>query len=310
MQTNQAADLISILVPVYNVEKYLDKCITSIVQQSYKNLEIILWDDGSTDGSGKLCDEWARRDSRIRCIHKSNGGVSNARNGLISNASGKYICFVDSDDYIESDYIEILYKNIISNDADMSGCCMDTFGSGERKVFSKESYNFVCEPEFFLKLLYEDVVTLIGPVCKLMKSRVVKNIVYPQGVVHEDGYTCRKIVMNCNTICWTSKVLYHYRNNHLGITNSIAHNKIDDDLQWIQNDVEFYSENNYDTLKVYAQKAFCYFLLKWWSKMNKDQKKKFREIYFEYMLCILRSDSIKMKVKIKYFVYYFRLFIK
>lgn len=310
MQTNQAIDLISVLVSVYNVEEYLDECIQSIVKQSYQNLEIILLDDGSTDSSGKLCDEWVKIDSRIRCIHKKNGGIAKARNDLISNANGKYVCFVDSDDYVEKDYIKILYDNILSNDADMSGCCMDTFGDSEKKVFSKESYNFVGGSEYFLKLLYEDVVTLVGSVCKLMKIDVLKNVVYPEGLVHEDGHTCRKIVMNCNTICWTSKVLYHYRKNQSGITNSIAHSKIDDDLQWIQNDVEFYSENNYDTLKVYAQKAFCYFMLKWWSKMDKSQKKTFRKIYFEYMLCIIRSNSIKIMVKIKYFIYYFRLLIK
>lgn len=103
-------DLISLIVPVYNVEKYLDKCLETITNQTYSNMEIILIDDGSTDLSGKKCDEWEKKDSRVRVIHKKNGGLSSARNAGIDVAKGKYISFIDSDDYIELNMIEILRK--------------------------------------------------------------------------------------------------------------------------------------------------------------------------------------------------------
>ena len=106
MEKNEV--LVSIIVPVYNVEKYLEKCIESIINQTYSNLEIVLSDDGSTDNSPSICDEYALKDSRIRVIHKSNGGLSDARNAALDIISGKYITFIDSDDYIEKEAIEIL----------------------------------------------------------------------------------------------------------------------------------------------------------------------------------------------------------
>ena len=115
-------DLISVIVPVYNVEKYLDKCIQSIVDQTYTNLEIILVDDGSPDNSGAICDEWAEKDNRIKVIHKANGGLSDARNAGLDIATGEYIAFVDSDDYIELDFYDKLYNVIKATNCDISIC--------------------------------------------------------------------------------------------------------------------------------------------------------------------------------------------
>lgn len=115
-------DLISIIVPVYNVENYLDKCIQSIVEQTYKNIEIILIDDGSTDNSGKKCDEWAKKDNRIKVVHKKNGGVSSARNVGIDSADGEYIGFVDGDDYINKYMYEIMYNEIKKDNVDLVMC--------------------------------------------------------------------------------------------------------------------------------------------------------------------------------------------
>ena len=112
--------LISVIVPVYNVEKFLDKCISSIVNQTYKNLEIILIDDGSTDESVQICDKWQEKDNRVRLTHKENTGVSDTRNIGLEKTTGEYICFVDSDDYIEPDYIENLYKSLTENNADIA----------------------------------------------------------------------------------------------------------------------------------------------------------------------------------------------
>ena len=110
--------LVSVIVPVYKVEKYLDKCIESIVGQTYKNLEIILVDDGSPDNCPAMCDSWAQKDSRIKVIHKPNGGVSSARNTALDAASGEYICFVDSDDVLELDTVKYMVDNI--SDADVT----------------------------------------------------------------------------------------------------------------------------------------------------------------------------------------------
>ena len=114
--------LVSIIVPIFKVEKYLKRCIDSILNQTYRNIEIILIDDGSPDNCGKICDVYAKKDDRIKVIHKENKGVSQARNDGIKLSKGKYIAFVDSDDYVEKNFIEILYNNIIENDADISIC--------------------------------------------------------------------------------------------------------------------------------------------------------------------------------------------
>ncbi|MCR5206958.1 MAG: glycosyltransferase [Eubacterium sp.] len=114
--------LISVIVPVYNVSKYLDRCVESIVNQTYKNLEIILVDDGSPDNCPAICDEWAQKDSRIQVIHKENGGVSSARNAGLDAANGVYIAFVDSDDYISSEMYQILVKLVVAENADVGSC--------------------------------------------------------------------------------------------------------------------------------------------------------------------------------------------
>ena len=115
-------DLISVIVPVYNVERYIEKCITSIISQTYTNLEIIVVDDGSTDKSGLLCDEWQAKDSRIKTIHKVNGGLSSARNTGMNIAQGKYIAFIDSDDYIDNTMVEQLWINIKDSNAQIAIC--------------------------------------------------------------------------------------------------------------------------------------------------------------------------------------------
>ena len=113
-------DLISVVVPIYNVENYIKKCVDSILSQTYKNLEIILVDDGSPDNCPQICDEYAQKDNRIKVIHKENGGLSDARNAGIDISKGKFITFIDSDDYIEKDYVEVLYNSIKENASDMA----------------------------------------------------------------------------------------------------------------------------------------------------------------------------------------------
>lgn len=133
-------DLISIIVPVYNVEKYLNKCIDSIINQTYKNIEIILVDDGSTDNSGKICDEYLLRDSRIKVIHKNNGGLSSARNEGINISSGEYIGFVDSDDWVEPNMYEEMYKKILYSNADIVDC-------GYWKEYENKSIKYISANE-------------------------------------------------------------------------------------------------------------------------------------------------------------------
>ena len=125
--------MISIIIPVYNVSKYLDKCLQSVVSQTYSNIQIILVNDGSTDNSGEICERWKKKDNRIEVIHKKNGGLSNARNVGIEKAQGKYLMFVDSDDIISIDLCEMLHSYLLGNSADLAIC--DTY-----HIFNNDSF--------------------------------------------------------------------------------------------------------------------------------------------------------------------------
>ncbi len=151
-------DIISIIVPIYNTRRYIDKCVESIVNQTYKNIEIILVDDGSTDGSDKKCDEWKEKDKRIKVIHKENEGASSARNVGIENAKGKYIAFIDSDDYIDLDIIEALYKRLIETNSEISsgGFIVETY-AGKKSKFAEENYVANSEEALRRLFLHEDI---------------------------------------------------------------------------------------------------------------------------------------------------------
>ena len=142
-------DLISIIVPVYNVEKYLVKCLESIINQTYKYLEIILIDDGSTDGSGRICDEYAKKDNRIKVSHKGNGGLSSARNVGLDMSAGQYIAFVDSDDWLELDMYEYLMKNRA-----IDGITVCGYYQGDEKI-----YNTCKITEKFIVIIPKNIIT-------------------------------------------------------------------------------------------------------------------------------------------------------
>lgn len=181
---------ISIIVPIYNCEKYLDKCLESIVNQTYKNLEIILVDDGSTDNCPKMCDYWAEKDSRIKVIHKENGGVSSARNAALDIASGDYIGFVDSDDFIDPDMYEFLITDSINNDTEIS-CCTYRYVDEKYNPVEKTMELFSLEAVYFSSYemcrafygLHDDFVQLWN---KIYKRRLFDGLRFPEGRLFED----------------------------------------------------------------------------------------------------------------------------
>lgn len=165
---------VTIIVPIYNVEKYLDQCIESIVNQTYKNLEIILVDDGSPDQCPAKCDEWAKKDPRIKVIHKKNGGLSSARNAGIGSLTGKYVCFIDSDDYIEPDMIEKMYFAAAEKDYDICVCNMNYLDEHENKVDCSEYKNISFFDENVIRsFLKGDDYNPISACNKLYKSSLI-----------------------------------------------------------------------------------------------------------------------------------------
>ena len=204
------ADLISIIVPVYNVEQYLDRCITSIRNQTYRNIEIILVNDGSTDCSGSICEKYKEMDSRVKVIHQKNAGPSEARNKALYIASGKSITFIDADDYVADDYIMYLYDLLTKNDADVACCNTEIFEKDVIVKQKKKKKEYVMNLEEALcEMLYEKNFSnsVWG---KLYKKEVLLGITFPKGKIFEDMYTTYKILLKSNRIVYGNIKKYYY----------------------------------------------------------------------------------------------------
>lgn len=189
-------ELISIVVPVYKVEPYLDKCISSIVNQTYKNLEIILVDDGSPDNCPAMCDAWAEKDNRIRVIHKPNGGLSDARNAGMSVATGELMAFVDSDDWIAPDMYEKLYHRLTEDGSDIAACGVQMVWEDNTppRMLTRPGSRTLNRDEAMQAIIEESC--LKQPVWyKLYKSKLVRDIRFPVGKYHEDVFWSYQAVL-------------------------------------------------------------------------------------------------------------------
>ena len=214
-------NLVTIIVPVYNVEKYMDKCVESIVNQTYKNLEIILVDDGSNDGSSEKCDEWEKKDKRIQVIHKQNGGLSDARNVGIKQSHGKYLSFVDSDDFIDNDMIEYLVDILEKNKAEISICGYTKFYENDmiEKDNRKDNVKLYTSKDA-LKLLLEDKKIQNYAWNKLyLKELFSEDCLYPYGRKMEDIGTTYLLFFNANTIALGNLSKYNYLQRKNSIVN-------------------------------------------------------------------------------------------
>lgn len=243
--------LISVIVPVYNVEKYLSACVCSVLKQTYPCFEVILVDDGSTDGSGALCDLWKKQDSRIQVIHQENGGLSAARNTGMQIARGEYLCFVDSDDLVAPDYLRILYENLIAFHADVSCCHYASFSDDQPDagLGSKLAADFdgglvtgfdgeLDSGEGNLEMrncprlcsqwdLWETLTSTGADCCstwlvvawnKLIRKEVLEDLSFPLGKWHEDEFFIHRLLSRSHCLVETTAELYFYRQRAEGIS--------------------------------------------------------------------------------------------
>ena len=218
-------ELISIIIPIYNVQDYLDKCIYSIVSQTYNNIEIILIDDGSPDNCPKLCDNWENKDNRIKVYHKENGGLSDARNFGIEHCNGDYIVFIDSDDYIEKDMIETLYITIKEDKSDIAIC--DYYITKNNKDIKHRFSNerFIVSKNKFDYLYNEYAGVTIVAWNKMYKKELFKNIRYPYKKVHEDEFIICDLLDSSDKISFVLKPLYHYVQRNNSIMGQVSFNR-------------------------------------------------------------------------------------
>ena len=217
--------LISLIIPVYNVEKYLDKCMESVLAQTYDNFEVILVDDGSTDSSGKMCDEYAKKDRRVRVFHQKNSGVCRARNLGIDNARGDFISFIDADDWIDEKYLEILVKTQAEKDYDFTLCEFTNVDEETGKAERMISYDAQCEyfdddiKQYVTpKTLVNPKKQMIGnPYCKLFRKRIIEdnNLKYCEEIhLHEDRMFNYEYCQHIKSFAYMSKSIYTRRVRH------------------------------------------------------------------------------------------------
>ena len=209
---------ISVIVPVYNVEAYLERCVESILKQTYSNLEILLVNDGSTDKSGELCDQLALRDQRIRVIHKENGGLSDARNRGIDEASADLIGFIDSDDYIDTDMYETLYRQIKEANADLSMCGhYDVYHQIPEKQVS-EIKTWELSSEEAIEMVMEAKILSVTAVNKLYKKELFNHLRFEVGKIAEDAFIMIRLLDQCQKVVATNEKKYYYVHRENSIT--------------------------------------------------------------------------------------------
>lgn len=214
--------LLSVVIPIYNVEKYLDKCLQSVVDQTYSNLDIILVNDGSTDLSGDLCEQWRQKDKRISVIHKKNGGLSSARNAGINIAKGELISFIDSDDFIELDMYETMVNAMLETRKDIA-CCgriVDLWGEREKIEYMVKGMVVFSREEAIKETLLLSKID-VSACDKVYRKRLFDNIRYPEGKISEDAAIIFHLLNESNGIVHAGKPFYHYiyRKNSISKSN-------------------------------------------------------------------------------------------
>jgi len=215
-------DIISVIIPVYNTSLYLRQCLDSVIAQTYRNLEIILVDDGSTDDSGKICEEYAANDDRIQVIHKENGGLSDARNAALEVVSGQYITFIDSDDYVDKKYIEVLAGCAKKEDCDFVEVSYIKFigniknGGG---CTEQQRCTMYTQKEAMLDMLYRRKIKMYSW-GKLYKAHVFSDLRFPKGKLFEDMPTTWSAVKKVSQVAYMDLPLYFYRQRSDSIVNS------------------------------------------------------------------------------------------
>ena len=304
--TSEEDPLISVIVPCYNVEAYLKECVDSLLAQTYRNIEIILVDDGATDNTGGIARDYAGRNSNVLYIHRANGGLSAARNTGIDNSKGQYLAFVDSDDYVEPDYIEKLYKSIRENGSDIAVC------GYKKEEMETDSVTFdessVISPYAAMRILSDifpkENVLLVIAWNKLYRRELFENTRFPEGKIHEDEHTAHRVLGQADSISVITDCLYHYRIREGSITagRKAQNLKHLDLLDAYKDRIEYSESMMYGELMTYMLYSFFEsmkeLMVLYTDETIKENKlysyfqKRAKEIYFRYFT---ELDSFQKK---------------
>lgn len=295
--------LFSVIVPVYNVEQYLDECVKSLIQQTYRNMEIILVDDGSTDLSGMMCDEYAKMDNRIHITHKKNGGQSSARNEGLKQAKGDYILYVDSDDYISPDFLELMEQQLSIQPYDMIIAKIVNFTDGSNiKMKHIQKGNICLSPEQALENAYYQNLFDVSNGAKVIKSNIANECPFQEGMIYEDFKNMYKLISKCDSVLYMSEPRYFYRQRVNSTMNSSFDNR-----KWILIDIarenlDFVKEN-YPNIIEAAVRRYVYSNFHILGRVIRidnlyEESEKLRDNILTYKRNILMNRRVCLKEKI------------
>ena len=296
-------DLVSIIVPVYNVEQYLEKSLDSIIKQTYKNLEIILINDGSTDKSLSILKKYEKKDKRVKVINKKNGGVSSARNKGLDICCGKYITFVDADDYVAVDYIETLYKKIKEYDVDIVfSNAIDVQENGKKRYCKKNNKDILLNSEgIFKEILKEEIITCV---CwgNLYKADLIKSICFDIKMhIAEDFKFLIEVIKCSNKSLVIPEKKYYYVVRNTSATKQGFNEKWYDEINYCKDLMIKYKNTKFEkyTIKRYVRVvASCIYIF----KIDKVVKMKLKSLIKPYFFRYIFSDIVSFKLKIMYFI--------
>lgn len=304
---------VSIIVPIYKVEKYLEKCVDSLTNQTYKNIEIILVDDGSPDNCPLLCDDFSKLDDRIVVVHKKNGGLSSARNAGLDVCTGDYIMFIDSDDYIANNMVESLLDFNKSINADLVIC--DYYLVYDSKLKSQNHFKrkkVVTENSKF-EMLYQSKYAIPTLVAwnKLYRRELFNNLRYDEGKLHEDEFIICKILKNAKKIAYLPEKLYYYVQRDGSIMSKFSLKSFDK-IEAFDLRISFFRDNSVDNLigeAQYQKLLACISCLNGYSHSDYEIDSsiiKKTEFEIDNLLTqLIISNSLKLKRKLKVLIYYY-----
>lgn len=299
---------ISIIVPVYKVEKYLKRCVDSILAQTYTNFELILVDDGSPDTCPAMCDKFAKQDNRIKVIHKENGGLSDARNAGLSIATGEYIGFVDSDDYIDPQMYDILLHCLLEDNADVAICNYIRVNESYQKITTmlQPSRNkCFSQEEFIQELLQPYGGYFVVAWNKLYRKAIFNDLRFPLGKQHEDEFIIHHVVARCKKITCVENVLYYYFQREGSIMSQEFNVRHMDYGEALIDRYHFTKKNKYHLWKDYCACRLSYELEKWSAHTSDiDIQKKYNELrkkskFLVFEKAAWKDYSIRGKIYMK-----------
>ncbi len=300
---------ISVIVPVYKVEPYLEFCVDSVLSQTFRDFELILVDDGSPDRCPAICDSYAEKDARVQVIHKKNGGLSSARNAGIEKAIGEYLCFIDSDDYVSPVYLEHLYQAATETEADMVVCHM--LPVTDSKIPESSQYGKpeeMTQQDGFACLFSGRNTEMVVAPNKLYKKRLFAHIRYPIGKLHEDEATIHFLIDQCDKIAWLEESLYFYRKTEGSITNSRYSLKRLDELSAKESRLVFFKEKGYNGFYDKLSLSYCSLIMRHYRTVlheisNAEQKENtLKELYAKFCETYqyVRKKPMQAKQKIRF----------